>query len=105
MTTYYQQGDVLLFPVEEIPKDTKKEMGVVLAEGEVTGHAHRLQRPVEIFKAPGHQDGDDVYMSSPRRIELTHEEHATQVIPPGKYRVSRVREYDYATQEARRVQD
>jgi len=103
--TYYQQGDILLFPVQEIPANATEIKGHnnVLAEGESTGHAHRMAAPVQLFRNA--QQPTDVFMAVPKRIELRHEEHATQVIPPGKYRIGRVQEYDYSTQEARRVQD
>lgn len=103
-TLKYQQGDVLLFQVGTLPDGCIKIKGNkgVLAEGETTGHAHRMARPVEMFQAPQSQD---VFMSVPKRMELMHEEHATQVIEPGMYRVGRVVEYDYVEREARNVQD
>lgn len=106
MTYAHQQGDVQLFVVDSIPEDAVEippgQHKGVLAEGETTGHAHRMMEPVRMFQAPGVMD---VFMSVPKRIELRHEEHDTQVVEPGSYRAGRIQEFDYATLEARNVQD
>ena len=39
----YRHGDVLISPVEEIPDHAVKQPDLVLARGEVTGHAHRVE--------------------------------------------------------------
>lgn len=43
----YRHGDVLILPVAEIPagaEPEKREKGdIILAHGEVTGHAHRIK--------------------------------------------------------------
>ena len=104
----YQQGDVLIQSVDSIPKDAKKQAPQqhknTLAEGEFTGHAHRVQGPVDIFRQ-GNQTGGDIFMSVPKRITVTHEEHKPVTLPKGLYRVSRVREYDHFAEEARVVRD
>ena len=92
----YRQGDVLIVPVKSLPKTLEpvdREQGrVVLAHGEVTGHAHAIKdRNAALFRDPKlaaifmHVSGDPV--------ALEHEEHATITIPPGNYRVIRQREY------------
>ena len=100
----FQQGDVCLESVK-VPASAKRKNGLVLAEGELTGHAHRLIVPgcvtAELFEEKG-----DLYLKvSGGEVELVHEEHAPQVIEEGEYRIGRVLEYDYDTEEARRVQD
>lgn len=90
-----RQGDVM---VRRIPRrdlsDAKaiaREGGrVVLAHGEVTGHAHAIRSPrADLFEAAGRFfltiDGETV--------ALEHEEHSTIEIPPGHYEVIRQREY------------
>lgn len=46
MSNQYRQGDVFLEEISEIPADVKVAVedrrGIVLAEGEVTGHHHRF---------------------------------------------------------------
>ena len=99
----HQQGDVQLFRVDEIPEDAQEREGHdgILAEGEATGHHHRMMGPVCLFDAPN----GDVFMDVPKRIELRHQEHGAQTVDSGKYRIGRIREYDYVEQEARVVAD
>jgi hypothetical protein len=44
-------------------------------------------------------------MDVPKRITVTHEEHGPVELPKGIYKVEQVREYDYFSQQARRVYD
>ena len=50
----YQQGDVLIQKVGELPADLetmrKGKRGYVLAEGEVTGHAHRIKDDIRLYR-------------------------------------------------------
>ncbi|MCC6388311.1 MAG: hypothetical protein IT302_13135 [Dehalococcoidia bacterium] len=58
-----RQGDVLLVPVDTAPPaDAARTSEVVLALGEITGHAHRLSgaavlRPARLPDAPGYRRG------------------------------------------------
>jgi hypothetical protein len=90
--TIHRHGDVLLVPVA-LPGDAipvpPAARGVVLAEGEVTGHAHVMPaETVQMWSV-----GDQRYITVREPSALTHEEHATQVIAPGDYRVIIQREY------------
>ena len=87
----YRHGDLLIVRMtEEINKEHKRE-DKVLAEGEVTGHHHRLQGNATIY---GKQDGIQ-YVEIVDPTKLVHEEHATIDLMPGNYKVFRQREYDY----------
>ena len=107
MSKMYQQGDVLLIPIQdphkgELPEGTKaptivRTDRVTLALGEVTGHSHVIDdvdliddffgSPVVIVGEDGntlkHIDEDDT---------LT-EEHEPLEIEPGAYMVREQREY------------
>ncbi len=99
----YQHGDVLIEQVGEIPKSAKKQKTerIVIAEGEVTGHAHVVTTPgVESFV-----EDAMMYIKSLIPWEVKHEEHAPIEIPPGIYKISRVREYDHITEMERQVRD
>lgn len=90
----YRQGDVLLIE-ERIPRSwlpvrmakVARDAGrLVLAYGEVTGHAHVIDAP----------EGEAVQLSDKdnRRflklmsdVDLVHEEHDTIKVPKGTYRV------------------
>lgn len=76
----YRQGDVALVVVDEIPANVElvprdKERGVVLAEGEATGHAHRIpSRHANLYRT----EADQRYMRVTAGVQLTHEEHKTR---------------------------
>jgi hypothetical protein len=110
-----QQGDVLAEIVMELPKGAVEmppdKRGVVLAEGEATGHHHRIADtdaatlfeveedvPVEMSaRQRGFQRKEKMkvkYLKVHRPAELVHEEHKPQMLQPGIYKVSQVREVD-----------
>jgi hypothetical protein len=41
----WRQGDVLISVVDAIPPGATKRPDCVLAEGELTGHSHRIDQP------------------------------------------------------------
>lgn len=89
----YRHGDVFLQRIERLPeaaKRTARKGDVILAEGEVTGHAHRIATPgVRLWSA-----GEQRYITVPEGgAALTHEEHARIDLPAGTYEVIRQREY------------
>lgn len=90
-----RQGDVFLVR-SAMPKKIKpveRDNGrVVLAYGEVTGHAHVLTAPeAELFTAEDNRRFlrimDGAYPT------LTHEEHGTIALEPGTYEVRIQREW------------
>ncbi len=88
-----RQGDVLLVPVEEAPtaaRAVRRARGrVVLAEGEVTGHAHAIRSSAATLLGAG----DERYLRVAAPVTLDHEEHAPIEVAPGTYRVVIQREY------------
>lgn len=102
-TKLYRQGDVLVIPVSTIPTDTLKQTKrVTLALGEVTGHHHSI----DVMEAVGYgtsEDGLASYFEASSDVELTHQEHDTITIPPGKYRS--VRQSEYSPSAIRNVAD
>jgi len=95
--TLYRHGDVLISRVEEIPERAIKQSHLVLLEGEVTGHAHRVETDdlAELYKDFMADSNEDLFLrieGSPARV--THEEHDTIELPVGLYKVWRQREYD-----------
>ena len=96
----YRQGDVLLVPVrdgdigEEIPRDAQAR--IVLAHGEVTGHAHAIHDPGAVLRGNLGISDDRFLMVSATMVTLRHEEHGSIKVPQGLYRVVRQREYDPA---------
>jgi hypothetical protein len=88
----YRQGDVLIVSdqvpekAEEIPIDDR----IVVAYGEVTGHAHAISK----LQARLYAHADLRYLVvSDEGADLTHEEHSTIHLPAGTYRIVHQREY------------
>jgi hypothetical protein len=111
----YRQGDVLLIRVDqEIPKRAKEitENGrVVLAYGEVTGHAHAIYPQVIVADKPPAQPaklwdaGAERFLQVMEKTALRHEEHEAIDLEPGNYKVIRQREYDPEVHGVRYVAD
>ncbi len=92
--------------------EIQRENGrVVLAHGEVTGHAHAIKAPGAKLYAPAGVDPNDTdavlmgtrILSTVRGVDLTHEEHSTIPVPKGEWGVRVQRQYDEGM--ARRVED
>ena len=79
----------------------KKLEKSVLADGEVTGHAHRLPSDVDVFES----DENTRQFSNVETVPLTHEEHGTILLPPNEYESGKVLEFDPLEKEVREVQD
>ncbi|WP_395749174.1 hypothetical protein [Prosthecobacter sp.] len=97
----WRQGDVFIIATDELPKELKARPPV-LAEGEVTGHAHRIKagtRAQVLADASGglFLDVEDA------EATILHEEHGPVTVPRGQYLVRIQREYH--PKEIRRVID
>ena len=102
----FRQGDVMLIKVDSRPATATigdKDNGrIILAYGEVTGHAHAISvTEAEIWVEAGRRWLEVCY----DKAHLNHEEHSTIVIPPGTYEVIQQREYSVLTQMSRQVID
>lgn len=90
-TALYRHGDVLIGTVPALPAGAVPQAGLVLAHGEVTGHAHRIR---EAGAAGLFRHGGTLYLRvSAPTATLVHEEHRPIVLPAGVYRVWQQREY------------
>lgn len=125
-----RQGDVLLTPVASLPAgctEVPHDKGrIVLAYGEVTGHAHaiadhagrtdreigseaageiadaaiaRARTKARLVLAPS----GERFLEVTETVNLCHEEHDAHAIPPGIYRLPQQMEYSPA--ELQRVAD
>jgi hypothetical protein len=84
-----RQGDVILQPADEIAG--KKLPHLTLAEGEVTGHSHRISDgQAELYE----RDGTLYLRVLSETATLTHEEHKAINIPQGNWMVNIQREYE-----------
>jgi hypothetical protein len=87
---HVRQGDVLLIRRSRAPRGlapvARENGGVVLAHGEVTGHAHQLRGPqVAMFR----DDGGNAYVRvTGKPDQLVHEEHTAHTITPGDFELA-----------------
>lgn len=95
----YRHGDLLIMQVEQVKG--KHVKGNILEEGEATGHYHRATGNAVTVTV---QD-DTKYISAPNGAVLTHDEHDTITLPPGRYSVWRQREFNPYEEAIRYVQD
>ncbi|MEV5161656.1 MULTISPECIES: hypothetical protein [unclassified Streptomyces] len=97
----YRQGDVLMVALEEsevparlldAPGELRDGRGrLVLALGEVTGHAHAVRGPGRLMREAG--PFGPMLLHLPEGGRVVHEEHAAIALPKGWFRVVRQREY------------
>ena len=124
----YQQGDVVMLKVDDdyfknnvrsgeevVSYNTQSHNNPVLAFGEVTGHKHQIHMKDMLDKAEvtlhmGYRgeagiDVPDAFEVCEETVVLTHEEHNPIELPPGKYIVRIVREFDHIAGRSRYVAD
>lgn len=93
----YRQGDVLIRKIKSLPKSAKDitpKDRIVLAYGEVTGHAHAIA-PGEAreFSMADAANATRRFLSVVKEATVRHEEHAAIPLPPGIYEIIQQREY------------
>lgn len=101
MREMYRQGDVLLVPIEKLPEGAKKvrrgRRGLVLAEGEATGHAHAIvDEGASLYELVDASDVEEMrqrFLRVDQEVAVVHEEHGTVTPAPGDYEVRIQREY------------
>ena len=89
----YRQGDVSIMAVNRIPKQARKVKGdLVLARGEVTGHAHKIvEGQAFLYRVATGL----LYLRVLSEVaKLYHEEHEDIILPKGDYEIRRQREFD-----------
>ena len=97
----FRHGDVIIQQVQGLPEDPEPLPHLILAHGELTGHAHKV-----VPAAGGKLFRSDLGMFlqiNAEGLKVVHEEHASIALPPGFYRVWRQREY--SPEEIRIVRD
>ena len=101
-TNPFRQGDVLVIRVEQIPQDVVPVEGrVILAHGEMTGHAHEIKsKSAKLFDRVGERF---LSVSGKKSVILEHQEHDPIEIPVGFYKV--IRQADYSPEAIRSVAD
>lgn len=99
------QGDVMMVKSDKLPDGAVKIENKLkaLAFGEVTGSRHVADGEVEFFKG---LDGTTwMHVLAPLELKHIGGDHLPVPLEPGVYEYGIVLEWDYETEEARRVQD
>lgn len=106
------QGDVFFEQIELLPEDlveiTPKEGRIVLALGEVTGHAHAIYPVDGVLSARFFKSGDANFLQVEEKCFLRHEEHAPIPFEKGIYRIPNFKggtQREYHPEEIKRVMD
>ena len=90
-----RQGDVILIPVDsaaEVPTQVGEKLPhLTLAEGEVTGHSHRISQGEAELRD---RDGTLYLTITSDSATLTHEEHRPIQVPQGNWIVRIQRQYE-----------
>lgn len=105
MTRLCAQGDILVERVDDAPVSGQILHGpdartVIVAEGELTGHHHRLFGCVTLYRddALARDIPDQLYVGhlqvAGSAAHLEHEEHAPIRLEQGTYRVRRQRQLE-----------
>lgn len=106
-------GDVVVKRIAALPDVSKLKLvprdklgRAILAEGELTGHAHAIEAPisdVSVYELVDVEDMGERFVEIIREVEVKHEEHNTQTLKPGWYQIGIAREY--SPEKIRRVVD
>lgn len=103
-----RQGDVLIVAVDALPTGAKpvknpEKHRVVLAHGELTGHAHAVDDQGVIEFNVEAKGAVDRFLQVQSRKALGHEEHTRLPVMPGVHKV--VQQREYAQRQPRPVAD
>jgi hypothetical protein len=97
----YRHGDLLVQSVNSLPSEARRLHHLVLAQGELTGHSHRIAErdAAVLFESP-----IGLFLNvTGETATMVHQEHGPIELSKGIYQVWRQREYTPA--EIRTVRD
>lgn len=109
MVETLRQGDVLVIRIDALPNKKltpvpKRDGRIILADGEVTGHAHAVVSDgATLLELVEEGQPDKRFLDIKDDTEAVHEEHGTIPLKKGYYEVRRQREYQ--PDEIRQVAD
>jgi len=87
----WRQGDIYIAVTKKVPSGAKLLPHCTLAEGEVTGHSHRV---AESGSARLYSHESSLYLVvEAERVTIIHDEHGPIPLARGTYRVWQQREY------------
>lgn len=87
----WRQGDVYIATAPAVPTGARPLPHCTLAEGEMTGHSHRVAEPTG---AKLYAHAASLYLVvAADRVTIVHDEHGPIPLARGTYRVWQQREY------------
>lgn len=85
----YRQGDILFKKIDTLPNSLTEKPDKVVAEGELTGHAHLLMNGA-LFEVI---NSEDLYIQAGESTKIIHDEHLPIKLEQGSYQVIQQREF------------
>jgi len=114
MKTIIRHGEVILYPINKIPKEAELQQEVIetiVAHSE-TGHNHLLtiKDKIDMSKIKVFTWNGETYLDVPQISELWHQKtgkdvHKAHRVVPSAYKVVIKKEYDYYKGIIRQVRD
>ena len=92
----YRHGDLLIKQIDHIPLIAKPLSTSIIAEGEITGHNHKLYGSHQVYGTNPKNPRiiEPTYFQAKEEISLKHQEHDTLKISKGNYVILHEREYN-----------
>lgn len=107
MKNIYQHGEIILYPVKEMPKEGKPKKSAILAHSE-TSHHHVLET-TDTFSFLAETATTDLHVELHTPASLVHKKlvdfHPTLTIEPGIYKEYKKFEYNPWTAIIQEVRD
>lgn len=72
----------------------------IIAKGEMTGHAHRMDQAATVY-----EEEDGIFFQNDKPSTISHEEHKPITFNPKEWATGIVVEYDHFLEESRNVAD
>lgn len=85
----YRQGDILFKKIRSLPTSLTEKPDKVVAEGELTGHAHLVMNGA-LFEVI---NSENLYIQAGENTKIVHDEHLPIKLEQGNYQVIRQREF------------
>lgn len=109
----FRHGDVDGIRIGSIPEDANPLQTKTVMYGEQSGHHHTFSGQVLVYEptkptfleVDGEQRQVQKYVQVSGKAQISHQEHATKIIPEGSYAILQELEFDPLEQQIRRVMD
>lgn len=103
MEKHVRQGDVLLVRVDRVPAKVKRLATNIVAYGEVTGHAHKIEVDAGDVVLVEDDQGNMFVTVKGTNPRIAHDEHGAIPLAEGHYKV--VKQREYSPEKIRNVAD